>query len=439
MRRAMARPRKVLMDARPAPRRACVRVATALLLAAVALHPAPARAAADATEPESLFVAGRFAAADAGYAARLRAQPGDTLALLRRGGMALMANRLPDARTWLLRALRAGASPARVHAWIAESWYRQDAFDSSAAHLRRTGREAMANKLASFHGHTPNRITGPARDSIPFVQTEPLPTVELWVNGVGPLLFLIDTGGNELLLDPEFADSLHARRFGSESGTFAAGQRRDYEHGAVDSVRLGRFTVHDVPIHVLDTRRMSAAANGARVAGILGTCLLDRFRFGLDYRHGALLLARRGTPPDPPLGRRTVVPFRLAGDHFILARGSVGAGDTVTWMIDTGLAGAAFTAPRATLESAGIAPADTAASTGQGGGGTVRVVPFQVPRLSVGGVERTRLLGMLGPFPPTLERQLGPRVAGIVSHAFFRGTRLTVDLDRMELTIDEED
>ena len=84
---------------------------------------------------------------------------------------------------------------------------------------------------------------------------------------------------------------------------------------------------------------------------------------------------------------------------------------------------------------AGITLQDTTSFTGRGAGGALRVTPFQVPRITLGPVEVTNLFGMLGPFPPTLERTLGPRVGGIISHAFFRGYRLTFDFDRMELTL----
>ena len=161
----------------------------------------------------------------------------------------------------------------------------------------------MARKLDSFRGRRPNRIVGPNADTLRFLQTDPLPTVELTVNGRGPFLFLIDTGGGELTLDPTFGDSVHAARFGAESGQFAGGKRRDVLHATADSVQIGRFVVHEVPLLLLDTSRLSGVVGGARVAGILGTTLLGRFRFTLDYRDGALVLERRSPRapcPRPP-------------------------------------------------------------------------------------------------------------------------------------------
>ena len=423
----------------PAPGLAAVRVLTRLvLITAIASVASTSRANAATGEAESLLVAGRYDAADSAFARALGRSSADTLALLRRGTIALHRNRTHEARRWLTLARAAGASPASVSRAMAECYYRDNAFDSAAAHQRRAGREATAAQLASLHRRAPYRISGPAHAELRFVQTDPLPLVELTVNGRGPFLFLIDTGGGELTLDPVFADSVGAPRFGEESGTFAGGQKRAVGCGTVDSVGLGAITVRDLPIRVLDTSRFSAAAMGRRVAGVLGTTLLSRFRFTLDYASGQLVLARRGSAPAAaaPGVTRTTVPIWLAGDHFILARGSIGSSGPVTWFIDTGLAGAAFTGPASTLTEAGITLRDTTSFQGQGGGGSVKVIPFQVPSLRLGTVEKTGLLGMLGPFPPSLERGLGVRVAGIVSHSFFQGCRLEFDFDRMEMTIE---
>ena len=393
----------------------------------------PARGASQ--DPESLFVAGEFARADSGFATRLAKAPKDTLALVRRGMVALFHNRTAEARRWLYPALRAGATPRRAEGLLAESFYRENAFDSAAVHLRAAGQEARAKQLESLHGRQPYAIEGPDAARIPFVQTDLLPVLELSVNGRGPFFFIIDTGGSELVLDPAIADSVHASRFGSTQGTFAGGLKADVEQGTVDSVRLGSFLVRNVPIKILGTQRFAMVAGGRQVAGILGTSLLARFRATLDYPGGALLLARRNSAAAATSDSATVIPFWMAGDHYMLARGTIGASPPLLFFIDTGLAGAAFTGPPSVLADAGIALHDTTSFTGHGAGGAVRATPFPAPRIALGPVGVTGLMGMLGPFPPALERSLGPRVAGIVSHAFFRSMRVTFDFDRMEIAL----
>ena len=45
------------------------------------------------------------------------------------------------------------------------------------------------------------------------------------------------------------------------------------------------------------------------------------------------------------------------------------------------------------------------------------------------------LPGVAGAFPPSLEHSEGFRIAGLISHAFFRPYAVTFDFDRMRLEI----
>lgn len=411
------------------------RYAAALSFIAAAWLPSASALAAEPVPAESLFVRGRFAAADSGFSATLKANPRDTLALLRRGTLALWSNRLPEARAFFDQAARAGAAKRRVASLVAESYARQNDFVHAAAAYREAARDTLAMTLEALQGKTPYRIEGPDRTIVPFVQTDPLPVVELKVNGKGPFFFIIDTGGAELLLDPELADSVGMRRFGTETGVFGGGKRGTYARGVIDSVRLGAFVVSNVPTASLDTKRMSMAAGGRRVGGVLGTVLLSRFRFTLDYPASQLELERRGLPA-PTLDPEAIeIPFWMAGDHFMLARGHLESGPEITWFIDTGLAGGAVTAAASAIAEAGIALPEGASFEGVGGAGSVKVTPFSVTSLSVGDASGNGYMGFYGVFPPSLERSLGTRVAGIVSHGFFRPYRMTFDFDRMRLIL----
>ena len=394
---------------------------------------ATARSGHAAPSAESLFVSGRLEASDSAWAERLKAAPKDTLALLRRAQIALFRNATADARRFADAAEKAGAHPARFAALRGEAWYREDRFESAANEFARAGRPEVADKLRALQAG-PYRIRGPQKTRIAFVQTDPLPLITMTINGQGPFYFLIDTGGGELLLDPAIADSLKAPRYGSRMGTFAGDQKANVEFGSVDSVGLGEFTVAKVPISILPTRKFAAVSMGRPVAGVLGTTLLSRFRATLDYPGGALILERRGSTPEAAPGT-TELPIWLVGDHYILAPGSLGKSGSLLWFIDTGLAGAAFTAPQSTLIEGGIALKDTASFSGVGGGGAMKVIPFRVDELRLGSIEQSGLMAFLGPFPASLERGFGPRIAGIVSHAFLRSYRVTFDFDRMKMTL----
>jgi predicted Zn-dependent protease len=132
---------------------------------AAAAPPAGSRAAA-----ESLFTAGEFARADPLYARLLAADPRDTLALRRRGTIALFSNRTADARRWLGMALQRAPGHLGLQALLAECHYREDDFARAAPLLRALGRESRARQLESFVATRPYRFGG-GTTQVPFVQT----------------------------------------------------------------------------------------------------------------------------------------------------------------------------------------------------------------------------------------------------------------------------
>jgi len=384
-------------------------------------------------DAESAFVAARFDEADRAYASMLARAPRDTLALLRRGQIALFSNRLAEAKLLIEQARAAGATPIRAAALLGEIAYRQDDYASAAAQFKLAGRDAKARKLASFAPARPWRIEGPDSVAIPMIQVDPLPLISMTVNGKGPYFFLIDTGGGELALDPALADTLGLERFGEEMGTFAGGKRSAVTQSRVDSIGLGPLAIHGVPVGLLDTKRFAPIALGRPVAGVVGTVFLYHFRATLDYPRKQLVLTRRG-PRAPATGLE--VPFWMAGDHFMVAAGTLDSTGTKTWFVDTGMAGPAFTAPVSTLLAAGIPLPDTgSARSGIGGGGPVRAAPFRVRRLTLGAAEASELLGIFGAFPPTLERGMGFQIDGLVSHGFLRAWSVTFDFERMRLVL----
>jgi len=117
------------------------------------------------------------------------------------------------------------------------------------------------------------------------------------------------------------------------------------------------------------------------------------------------------------------IPFRLLWDHYMLAEGSINSAPPMQFFVDTGLAGAAFTAPQSTLDAAGISfPADKSGYQ-----------PFTAKTLTLGSVTQHDLLGLSGVFPPSLETALGARVGGLISHAFFKPYAVTFDFSAMQI------
>jgi len=420
-----------------------------LLLLTLGAAPGPARKPAT-TKPtktapahlpsladaESAWVQGRF---DPAYDAfsRLYAAQGatDTVVALRLASLRLLRDDRKGAREVLdaLLARRPDSRPARV--LLAEAYVRELDFAHAAPLERALGREAFARQLESFTATAPPyRIEGPPATAVRMVQTDPLPLIEARVGGKGPYYFLIDTGGAEVIVDPALVDSLQFPTFGEEEGTFAGGRRRAYVRTRVGMLALGDFVFSDLPAMSVDLTRFGAAAGGRRVSGIIGTLLLMRCRATLDYPGSRLVLERHDAPAAAPDSGSIVVPFWIARDHYLLARGRLGSGREGLWFVDTGLAGAAVTAPAATLAGAGIAVPDTSAGmSGMGGGGSVKIQPFPVERFQLGGATGAGLTGVFGAFPPSLERGFGYPIDGIISHQFFRPYRVTFDFDAMRL------
>ena len=389
-------------------------------------------------EAETLYVRGDFPAAERAFAA-MRPAKGDTLLTLKRASLQLLRNDMAAARATVAPLLGLAHPPRSAKVIAAESYARELDYAHAAPLERALGREAVARQMESFGKTVPFRYEGPDRAVIPFVQTDPLPVIEVRLDGRGPYFFLIDTGGSDLLVDPVLADSLACPRFGEEEGTFGGGRKRAVAKSRVGAVALGPATFHDVPASLLDCSKFSAVAGGRRISGIVGTLLLMRARATLDYPHDALVLERSRVPAArmAPDSQRRLLPMWLGGDHYVLARGRLNDGREGLWFVDTGLAGASLTAPANTLRDAAIElPDTTGGETGVGGGGSMKVQMFGVRRFQLGGASSNGLIGIYGAFPPALEHALGYRIAGIISHAFLRSWSVTFDFRTMQLILE---
>jgi hypothetical protein len=84
------------------------------------------------------------------------------------------------------------------------------------------------------------------------------------------------------------------------------------------------------------------------------------------------------------------------------------------------------------IKQAGIRLEEDKASTGAGGGGTLRIVPYVVHRLWFGEVQETNVPGLYdGPFP--WQSSFGFALAGMVGHDFFKPYAITFDFENMRI------
>ncbi len=352
------------------------------------------------------------------------------------GRIALYSNRFSEAEAHLKKALADSSTHAEALGFLAEAYYRQDRFAEAAPLFAEAGQRAKADKLQAFKDRVPYLIEGAAAmTELPFIQTDPLPLIMLSVNGQ-EVMFLIDTGGWELGIDEELAQELGIQFLGEQTATFAGGKTATTYQGILDSVKAGSFTVRNVPVNISQAPKRAAQMFQQPIRGVVGTCFLYHFIFTLDYPGGKLVLKKRAAGSGKKKVPGINMPFWMAGDHIMVAWGTVNNGRAKLFFIDTGLAGGGFTGTESTIREANIKLGE--ALSGMGGGGAVQVRPFQVERLTLGKAEERDIPGLFGALPPDFENRFGFNIGGIISHGFFRAYRVTFDFDTMTLTLDRK-
>lgn len=378
------------------------------------------------TQADELFRQAEFDRARREYESDRRT--GDLVhAPLQLARIALLENRLADVARELSAVILEGSDAQTAKRLLAEALRRQDRVGEAADQEQALGETSRADRSRVLAERTPYAVSGATSAIVPFAQVDPLPVLELTVNGQAATFF-IDTGAWEIILDASFAAQIGVETFGGVAGRFAGGLQADLQMGIAGSVELGGMRVANVPVHV---KPMPEAAQifGRRMDGILGTVFLYHFLSTINYANAKLVLEPRSAQPSGGVP----MPFWLAGQHLILAQGRLNGAGPLLFHVDTGLAGGGFLCGPQTLARAGIAVDESRAEGGVGGGGPVRVVPFEMQRLALGPVERGPIRGMrMDAHPGEIA---GLAVAGIISHDFFRLGFLTMDFERMVLHV----
>ena len=421
---------------------------TAILVVASAMSPQSATAAtAEPTaQPKQseidlagrLFQAGKFSEAGKLYSQIVAQNPKDYSTTLQLGRIALLSNRLDDAQKWLEKAITLQPENADPKIMLAEAFYRRDDFQKAAAALN--GVDVSNNKLIreqyptlnvamleSFEGQTPYELKGNGTSTrVKFVKTDPLPVINVRINGGKEVTFFIDTGGSEVTLDTDFAKELAVPQFGAVQGTFSGGQHTEVQLGRIESLTLGDWTMKNVPTAMLPLRQLSEGFGVKQIDGIIGTTLFCHFLTTMDYPHGELVLRRKTSDNLKEFikspGKRVVVPIWMASDHFMVGWGRVETLPPTLLFVDTGLTGAGVKLAEPVIKEAGIKLEENKATEGAGGGGKLKIVPYVVHQLSFGDIKEENVRGLYdGPFP--WENMFGFHLAGMVGHDFFKPVR----------------
>jgi predicted aspartyl protease len=412
----------------------------------------------------TLYSEGKFQEAQTAYSKIVTSDAKNVAALERLGTIALWENRHENAERHLKSAIECSSGLRRFWPFNLERkarlgmiYYRADRFSDAARLFAEAAGpfafgpfralRALSRQLALFGEKPPYAIEGPDQTRVDFVVTDPLPVMEVCVNGRQPVLLNLDTGGSEIILDADFAKEIGAEIAGTVSGEFAGAKKATLGLGKVDSIRLGEFIVRDVPIHALDMEGISAEF-GMDIKGTIGTRLLMHFLSTIDYANGALVLRRAM----PEYSRRRdeaaeakavkVIPFWLIETHLIVAWGTVNDQRPMLFVVDTGLMDKGFSASVSTLKAAGVAVDWTKAYEGTGGGGKVKGVDIVLDKLTLGSgtnevVEHNVPGVVMEQAPPSLGRRFGFPIDGLVSHQFFRNYALTFDFGNMSMILEK--
>src|SRR6266404_3186100 len=287
--------------------RTCIVLAAIVAAGTLSGQATPQARQSEIDSADRLFQAGKFTEAGKLYSQIATQNPKDYSATLQLGRVALLSNRLEDAQKWLGKAVTLQPGDADAKVMLAETFYRRDDFQKAAAALN--GVDVSSNKLIreqyptlnvakleSFKGQRPYELQGNGTSTrLKFLNTDPLPVVNVRVNGGDEVTFFIDTGGSEVTLDTDFAKELRVPKFGAIQGTFSGGQHTEVQLGRIESLTVGEWTVKNVPTAMLPLRQLSEGLGVKQINGIIGTTLFYHFLATMDYPRGELVLRRKTT------------------------------------------------------------------------------------------------------------------------------------------------
>jgi hypothetical protein len=363
-------------------------------------------------DPDRLFQAGQFAAADAGYALLLREDPRDAHGWARRGYIALLCNRLASAERFLGRALALAPHDTASMQLLADCYLRQDDATRAVPLLRASGDRIDATLYSAVA--SPYRVSGAGSARLPWQTLDPLPSVATSLNGV-QVACTLDTGAT-FTISPDTAKAAGVTPAATVMVDHGQGPVPSYI-GVVDSLRLGAIEIRGVPVMWDDSP--------GQVPGVIGSTIFSRFTTTMDYAGRALVLDR-GVAPRP--AGAIAAPLWFAPDHFLFSRATIGHAGPGLVLLDTGGVGLGAVLTGAQAAAAGIVP-DYASPVMDLG---VEGYPCTAT-VALGRLPGRAVPGFVGPIRPPADFGFG--YLGTLSHELFKPLSVTFDFAAMTLYI----
>jgi hypothetical protein len=341
------------------------------------------------------------------------------------GRRLLLEHRITDAIT-VLQRVAAGDSTAAADLGMA-LYHAGRLADASPWYLKTRPDRAGFARLLSVAGNSAYGVRWPRGTSeivVPFLQSDPLPVVEVTVNG-RRRTFFIDTGASIVFLFPDVVKELGLQTFEGTMGTYAFGSAVKTDYAILDSLGLGGVTLTRLPVAVREFEGLREQFHQPDLAGALPVAVFARFLSTMDFPGGRLVLRPRAPANSSAFSAR--VPFLMIGDHFLVLPGRVNGGEALWFFLDTGFTAGGFLAPKRTLVRSGVA---------QSAGQLDASVPLTVDRLEVGPLVGQQIASRSLAFPETLETSTGFRIGGLVSKTFLAPYRVTWDFARREIVFE---
>jgi predicted aspartyl protease len=295
-----------------------------------------------AMRADALWSMGRFEQAEAVYETALAADPAQARAHHGRARSLAARNRLNEGLVEVQDALRLNPREAEFHHTLASIYERQRKFDEAAVALAsyidllpnrdRSEKAAWARAeirfLESFKGRQPVEIEGPTPTgpwTIPIKIVGDKVIVVGKVNG-GTQEFVLDTGAERTIISVEVA-----RRRGVNAITVmqTAGVGvglRGLEVGRIDTLQIGDLKIRNVPCLIKNPPLGGLPAREPEAFSPLALGLSMR----VDYQRRQLTIG----PSLPPGDYTDQLPLRM--NRLALVHGTVNGSLPATFVVDTG-------------------------------------------------------------------------------------------------------
>ena len=410
---------------------------TAVLAGAAVTVPLPnggAAAPAGSADADMLFTAGRFEEAARAYELVLRKDPANLHAARRRGVVALLSNRFPEAERFLTMALRLAPDDRETNGYLGDCYTRQDKLALSVPCWRAAGEEGYATWFAAVRG-TPYQIRGDSA-RLPWLRMDPHPLVECSVSGGPVKRFTFYTGSPYLSLSSRAAEEAGLTPVFSQEIDFMTGKM--WMHfGILDSFTMAGLELRNVPVQWSESETVAPGEHD----GMIGTWIFHHFLTTFDYA-GRSLILRRKTPENAAKARADArragvrpLPLWLGREGAsMLSRGSIaGSGPRVMGVSFGGGSEHAVSTSEEAARQLGVRVDDDRPIETFAGSHPADVYPCYPKEVRLGDAVAADVYCYAGRMRPL--ESFGFENLGQFAHTFFKPYHVTVDFTGMNLYI----